>query len=100
MVEWPRFQTGPFLEALPHSWHLFLGNAVLGFLVNVVSFLVIKRTNVVMLKLLAISRNTLVVFTGIMLFNEHVSNIQFVGYTISLTFFTAYNYVLLTQQRS
>ena len=29
----------------------------LGFLVNVVSFLVIKRTNVVMLKLLAISRN-------------------------------------------
>ena len=66
----------------------------------VVSFLVIKRTNVVMLKLLAISRNALVVFAGIVLFSEHVSELQFVGYSISIAFFAAYNYVLLTQPRS
>ena len=41
-------------------------------LVAVVSFLVIKRTNVVMLKLLAISRNALVVFAGIMAFSDQV----------------------------
>ena len=52
----------------------------------------IKRTNVVMLKLLAISRNALVVVAGIVLFSEHVSGVQFVGYAISLTFFGAYNF--------
>jgi len=100
VLELPRFETSKFLAALPATWHLFLANALLGFLVNVVSFLVIKRTNVVMLKLLAISRNALVVFAGIILFSEHVSAVQFVGYAISLTFFAVYNYLLVTQPRS
>ena len=39
-----------------------------GFLVNTSSFMVIQRTNVVMLKLLAIARNAVVVFSGIVLF--------------------------------
>lgn len=100
IVEMPRFDHKAFLAALPHTWHLFLANAVLGFLVNVVSFLVIKRTNVVMLKLLAISRNALVVFAGIVLFSDQVSGIQFVGYTVSLVFFALYNYILLTQAKA
>jgi len=100
VVEAPRVDTAALIASLPHMWHLYLMNALLGFGVNVVSFLVIKRTNVVMLKLLAISRNALVVFAGIVLFSEHVSSIQFVGYAISLTFFAAYNYLLVTQPRS
>ena len=88
------------LHSLPETWHLFALNAVLGFLVNVVSFLVIKRTNVVMLKLLAISRNALVVFVGIVLFADHVSGIQFLGYTLSILFFAAYNYILLKEKRA
>ena len=64
----------------------------------VVSFLVIKRTNVVMLKLLAISRNALVVLAGILLFADHVSRIQFCGYAISLFFFSIYNYLLVTNK--
>ena len=65
-----------------------------------VSFLVIKRTNVVMLKLLAISRNALVVFAGIVLFSDQVSSIQFCGYALSLTFFALYNYILVTQPKA
>lgn len=64
------------------------------------SFLVIKRTNAVMLKLLAIARNTLVVFSGIVIFGDHVTNVQFVGYSISLTFFVWYNYLQLKAQQS
>ena len=60
---------------------------------NTSSFMVIQRTNVVMLKLLAIARNALVVFAGIMLFSDRVSTLQFVGYSISLTFFALYNYL-------
>ena len=57
---------------------------------------VIKRTNVVMLKLLAISRNALVVILGVVIFNEHVSQLQLVGYSISLGFFVLYNYLQVT----
>lgn len=96
VIEAPKFQARRVLNSLPETWHLFAANALLGFLVNVVSFLVIKRTNVVMLKLLAISRNALVVFAGIFLFADQVSGVQFVGYTVSITFFAAYNYLLLT----
>ena len=49
-----------------------------------------------MLKLLAISRNALVVLAGILLFADHVSRIQFCGYAISLFFFSIYNYLLVT----
>lgn len=44
MLEVPRFQMRRFLLHLPHTWHLFVTNALLGFLVNTASFLVIKRT--------------------------------------------------------
>jgi len=94
-VELPRLQTHRVLAALPQTWHLFVAASVLGFLVNVTSFLVIQRTNVVMLKLLAISRNSMVVFCGIMLFQESVSAVQAVGYSISLFFFVLYNYLQL-----
>jgi hypothetical protein len=97
-LEWPHFRMRRFLLSWDHAWHLFVANALLGFLVNVVSFLVIKRTNVVMLKLLAISRNTLVVLSGITLFGDVVTRTQFVGYSISLICFGIYNVFLIQEQ--
>ena len=99
VFELPHFPRHRFLASLPHTWHLFALNMLLGFLVNVVSFLVIKRTSVVMLKLLAIARNAVVVMAGILLFSEHVSNTQLVGYSVSISFFVVYNYLLLKQPR-
>jgi len=80
-------------DSLPETWHLFVLAAVVGFLVNTSSFLVIKRTNVVMLKLLAIARNALVVVSGIVIFGDTVTPMQFVGYAITLSFFVFYNFV-------
>ena len=37
------------------------------------------------------------VLAGILLFSEHVSNVQVVGYAISLVFFAGYNYLLVTK---
>ena len=79
-----------------HTTHLSFTRA-LPLLLAVVSFLVIKRTNVVMLKLLAISRNALVVCAGVALFADQISTTQLCGYALSLTFFAAYNYILVTQ---
>ena len=101
---------------LPHTWQWFALATLIAFLVNTSSFLVIKRTNVVMLKLLAIARNALVVFSGILFFQapsrpkvpcrpprpspltslppplqDRVTPIQFLGYSITLVFFAVYN---------
>jgi len=84
------------IASLPSTWPLYATNMLLGFLVNVASFLVIKRTSVVMLKLLAIARNALVVIAGVLLFEDAVSRVQAAGYAISLTCFALYNYMLFT----
>ena len=44
-----------------------------------------------------ISRNALVVVSGIVLFHETVSRVQAVGYFISLSFFVLYNYLQLRE---
>lgn len=46
-----------------------------------------------MLKLLAIARNALVVVSGIVIFGDHVTPMQFVGYAVTLSFFVFYNFV-------
>ena len=71
----------------------------LAFLVNTSSYLVIKRTNVVMLKLLAISRNAFVVVSSTFLFDETVTLWQVFGYCVTLVFFLSYTYIQFTDVR-
>jgi len=91
LVDVRRMDVAAVLAELPNSWHLFLLSTLIGFLVNTSSFMVIQRTNVVMLKLLAIARNAAVVFSGIVLFQDRVTPLQFLGYAITLFFFALYN---------
>ena len=68
---------------------------VLGFAVNVSSFLVIKRSSSIMLKLLGTARNAgLVLFSSVFL-GETITRTQTFGYAVCLTFFGAYNYCKL-----
>merc|ERR1712147_130621 len=69
LLDVPKFNAGQFLDHLPKTWYIFALVAMLGFAVNVTSFLVIQRTNVIMLKFLSIARNALVVFAGIICFS-------------------------------
>jgi len=90
-IDLRHFDAQVVMSKLPYTWHYFLIASAIGFLVNTSSFLVIQRTNVVMLKLLAIARNALFVFSGIVFFEDKVTPIQFVGYTVTLVFFVVYN---------
>mmetsp|Transcript_18047 Transcript_18047/g.41486 ORF Transcript_18047/g.41486 Transcript_18047/m.41486 type:complete len:113 (+) Transcript_18047:169-507(+) len=97
------FGTAAFME-LPrarrsHAWAtvvdqapLFALSASLGFFVNICTFLVIKATNSVTLKVLGTARNAgLVVFSTLFL-GEQVGLLELVGYSLSLFFFALYNY--------
>ena len=83
--------TGKFALPAEHAGLFFLSFS-LGFLVNVASFLVIKRTSSVMLKLLGTARNAgLACFSAVFLGDE-ITQTQAVGYLICLYFFGLYNY--------
>jgi len=70
----------------------FATAVVLGFAVNIASFLVIQRTSSVMLKLLGTARNAgLVLFSAVFL-GEEITPLQGFGYALSLAFFGLYNY--------
>jgi len=88
-----------FWDLLPKTWPFFAIVSVLGFVVNITSFLVIQRTNVIMLKLLSISRNALVVFAGIICFSETVTLYQFAGYSITLVSFVVYSVLQVSETR-
>ena len=75
------------LHAGQFAWAAFLG-----FAVNLASFLVIKRTSSVMLKLMGTARNAgLVLFSAVVL-GEEITPTQTFGYVVCLVFFGVYNY--------
>ena len=80
------------LEAPLHEPWLFCLSAVVGFLVNIATFLVIKATNSVTLKVLGTARNAGLVLVSSWLYKEAITPLEGWGYAISLLFFAAYNY--------
>ena len=98
-VEAPLMNFAKLRAELPGSAPLLVAAFSLAFLVNTSSYLVIKRTNVVMLKLLAISRNAFVVVSSTFLFDETVTLWQVFGYCVTLVFFLSYTYIQFTDVR-
>jgi len=88
---------------LPHNWRhaislitgeplLFVSSAVLGLGVNLCTFLVIKSTNSVTLKVLGTARNAGLVLFSALFYDERITLLEGVGYGISLLAFFGYNY--------
>ncbi len=77
---------------------LLLCSAGLGLAVNLLSYLIIQLTSAVMLKAIGAARTAgLVLFCAFFL-GEEVTQLQFVGYGVSLAAFAWYNYLTLATQ--
>jgi len=74
-----------------HPSHFALA-VVLGFAVNIASFLVIKCTSSVMLKLMGTARNAGLVLFSALFLGEEITSLQALGYVLCLIFFGMYNY--------
>lgn len=74
------------------NWHLFASCFVLGFLVNIAGFLVIKTTSVVTLKILGQIRNCGLIALNVVFWHEIVTANQAFGYTVTMAGFAWYNY--------
>jgi len=91
-IEMPgAFREGKFALVSEHP-QLFALSFALGFLVNVASFLVIKRTSSIMLKLMGTARNAGLVLFSALFLGDEITATQAVGYAIGLFFFGLYNY--------
>lgn len=95
ITELPRAALGTdwsHARALIHNEpQLFIASAVLGFGVNLCTFLVIKTTNSVTLKVLGTARNAGLVLFSAMWYHETITRLEALGYCISLLAFAAYN---------
>jgi drug/metabolite transporter (DMT)-like permease len=74
-----------------HPW-LFAGSSLLGVVASMLTFLVIKLTNSVTLKVINTARNAAFVLVTVTLLGEEASPIQTVGYSVSLAAFSMYTY--------
>ncbi|KAG2449545.1 hypothetical protein HYH02_005687 [Chlamydomonas schloesseri] len=72
----------------------FLTAATMGLVVNILAVLIIKMSSATTLKVLAAVRGPIVVLFGVMVFSEHVSLLEFFGYSIALVGFVWYQFAL------
>ena len=99
-LEVPRVMAKGDFQRIQDHFPIFCFAALLGFAVNVASFLVIKRTSSVMVKLLGTARNAGLVLFSALAMGEEVTGQQALGYTICLLFFGCYNYYKLTETKA
>ena len=71
---------------------LFCASAILGVIASMLTFLVIKLTNSVTLKVINTARNAAFVLVTVTLIGEEASGLQIAGYSVSLLAFSAYTY--------
>ena len=91
-TELPRaYASGGLAIAQAHAPTFALA-ALLGFLVNIASFVVIKRTNSLMLKLMGTARNAGLVLFSATFLGDTIMPTQVLGYAVCLAFFGVYNY--------
>ena len=69
----------------------FLGASALGFVLNILSFMILKASSAVLLKGISVSRTAALVLFCAVFLGEEVSLLEGVGYVISLACFIWYN---------
>lgn len=75
----------------------FAASALLGFSVSFCSFLVIKSTNSVTLKVLGLARSAGLIVWSALVMGEHIGPMELGGYSFTLLAFVAYNYLRMTE---
>jgi len=98
-IEKESFDKGGGLAIMQKHPGYFVAAALLGFCINFASFLVIKYTSSLTLKVLSNARNAAIVVAAALLFSEPVTGQQVVGYTITLVGFLYYNQVRAAQSQ-
>jgi drug/metabolite transporter (DMT)-like permease len=91
LYESPTMYANGAFYIIANNWLSFFFASFMGIGVNYLSYLVIQYTSSLTMKILSAVRNILLVFVGILFYNEVVSVNQGIGYFIALVGFALYN---------
>lgn len=86
----PMLDNGAFWTIHNNPAH-FLGASALGFILNILSFMILKESSAVLLKGISVLRTAALVLFCVTFLGEEVTMRQFVGYIVSLLCFVWYN---------
>lgn len=78
-------------EALPRVWPALVASNFLATGITLCSYVVLQRTNAVVLKLLTIMRNAIVVAAGIVVLGNHVTALELAGISLTIVSTIAYH---------
>merc|ERR1719265_753309 len=97
VVEWPRLvPQGGLTIVAQHPEHFVLCS-VLGVFVNFLGWMLIQATSTLTLKILNAARCVALVIIGVLFYNETVSQLGGIGYTITMIGFAGYNYLQMNR---
>jgi len=99
VTELPRARAAGASNVITQHPLAFLASALLGLAASCMTFLVIKVTNSVTLKVLNTARNAGFVLFTVFFLGESASALQLIGYSVSLCAFSLYTYYKLLDQR-
>lgn len=99
VLEFPYFGEVEFKKMF-ENFHLFLFSGIVAILTNLINWVVIQKTDALMLKLMATARNALLLLFNAFFLSDQVTNIQFIGYFLSILGFMGYNYFKLNDSKS
>ena len=75
-----------------HMLLLLLQTVFFSVAVNILSMVIIKHISSVMLKLIVITRNAVLVLYSVIFIGDDISELQLLGYSISIVSFVVYSY--------
>jgi drug/metabolite transporter (DMT)-like permease len=89
--EFPKMASSGGFDIILSNPAPFLVAGLTGIGVNFISYFVIQYTSSLSMKILGTIRNVIMVFVGVLFYNEVISTSEALGYSISLAGFIAYN---------
>lgn len=88
--EIPRFVSDKGYVMMLQQPHMFLLAGSMGFVVNLLTMEVLKRTNSLTFKIVGQAKNVAVVILGVLLLGNKVTGLQCLAYAVSITGFFMY----------
>ena len=95
-LELPGLRDGGLAMMAEHPF-VFLGQAALGFLVNLLTILTVKLTSSISFKLISMAKNAAIVLLSVPVFHNKISPTQALGYSVTVLGFGWYSDTKLTQ---
>jgi len=91
VFEYPKMTSNNCINVIMTNPFMFISAALLGLVVNFLTYFVIQVTSALTLKVLGVARNVLVIIIGVIFYAEMITLNEGIGYSVAVLGFAGYN---------